>query len=576
MDTKYSSEKNIQILIALIKAHNIKRVVTSPGGTNMMLNASLMYDGHFEMYSAVDERSAAYIACGMAAESNEPVMLTCTGATASRNYYPGLTEAFYRKLPILVVTGTQDLRRLGNLYDQVIDRSQQPKDLVIFSTYIPTVRDDVDAKNAALRINQAISALTLNGGGPSHINLETCYSRDLSVTSLPDVKVIRRFTIDDELPAIPNGKIAIFVGAHKIFSNELTKIIDEFCYKHNSVVFCDHVSNYKGEYRQINALLKTKAAKCLKNIRLVIHIGEVSGDHFSMGFEGEEVWRVNNDGQLRDRFGKLTCMFNMSEKSFFEYYKDKNIQEGNDFITECKKEYDSLINSIPELPLSNIWMAQHLSKRLPLNCCIHFGILTSLRSWNFFEINKSISSACNVGGFGTDGMISSLLGASLVNPCRLYFGVVGDLAFFYDMNTLGNRHFGNNVRILLVNNGKGCEFTHHLNAGHIFKDDVNPYIAAAGHNGNQSSTLVRDFSRNLNFEYLSAKTKKEFLSHLDKFTNPQITKSCVFEVFTKDFDENEALRLITLKDEVTQLKDKMKEKIKGIVGVNMINCLKNK
>lgn len=59
------------------------------------------------------------MACGMAEESGEPVMITCTGATAARNYMPGLTEAYYRKLPILVVTGTQDLRRLGNLYDQV-------------------------------------------------------------------------------------------------------------------------------------------------------------------------------------------------------------------------------------------------------------------------------------------------------------------------------------------------------------------------------------------------------------------------------------------------------------------------
>ena len=55
--------------------------------------------------------SAAYMACGMAEESGEPVVLTCTGATAARNYMPGLTEAFYRKLPLLVVTGTQDLRR---------------------------------------------------------------------------------------------------------------------------------------------------------------------------------------------------------------------------------------------------------------------------------------------------------------------------------------------------------------------------------------------------------------------------------------------------------------------------------
>ena len=62
MNTNYSSEKAIQILIALLKKHGIKKVIACPGGTNMMLNANLMYDGDFEMYSCDDERSAAYMA----------------------------------------------------------------------------------------------------------------------------------------------------------------------------------------------------------------------------------------------------------------------------------------------------------------------------------------------------------------------------------------------------------------------------------------------------------------------------------------------------------------------------------
>ena len=97
----YSSERSIQLLISLLKQHNIKKIVASPGTTNLSFVASLQQDSWFEMYSSVDERSAAYIACGMAAELGEPVVLTCTGATASRNYISGLTEAYYRKLPVL-------------------------------------------------------------------------------------------------------------------------------------------------------------------------------------------------------------------------------------------------------------------------------------------------------------------------------------------------------------------------------------------------------------------------------------------------------------------------------------------
>lgn len=126
MDFYYSSNENVQILVALLKAHGIKRVIASPGTTNLELMVSLQHDDFFEMYSCVDERSAAYMACGLATETNEPVVITCTEATASRDYYPGLTEAFHRKLPILAVTGLHDYKYIGQLEPQVIDRRVSP------------------------------------------------------------------------------------------------------------------------------------------------------------------------------------------------------------------------------------------------------------------------------------------------------------------------------------------------------------------------------------------------------------------------------------------------------------------
>ena len=81
-------------MIALLKANNIRKIIASPGATNKRSSLRYSRDPYFEIYSSVDERSAAYMACGLAAESGEPVVLSCTGATASRNYLPGLTEAF--------------------------------------------------------------------------------------------------------------------------------------------------------------------------------------------------------------------------------------------------------------------------------------------------------------------------------------------------------------------------------------------------------------------------------------------------------------------------------------------------
>ena len=101
MDGKYySSERSVQLLISLLKQHGIKKIVASPGTTNLSFVASLQQDEWFEVYSSVDERSAAYLACGMAEESGEPVVLSCTGATASRNiescrYWPSRARRIF-------------------------------------------------------------------------------------------------------------------------------------------------------------------------------------------------------------------------------------------------------------------------------------------------------------------------------------------------------------------------------------------------------------------------------------------------------------------------------------------------
>ena len=52
----YTAERNAQILIALMKAHGIRKVIVSPGATNMCFAGSLQSDPYFELYSSVDER----------------------------------------------------------------------------------------------------------------------------------------------------------------------------------------------------------------------------------------------------------------------------------------------------------------------------------------------------------------------------------------------------------------------------------------------------------------------------------------------------------------------------------------
>ena len=238
----YTDERNAQIVISLLKAHNIKKVIASPGTTNICLVASMMNDEWFEMYSAPDERSAGYIACGMAAESGEPVVISCTGATASRNYMPALTEAFYRKLPVVAITSSRRSYRIGHNYDQVTDRSQLPKDVARISVQVPLVYDEESEWADIIAVNKALLELNHHGGGPVHINLETNYSLNYQVKELPGARAIYRIMNADNPPQIDKDKkIAVYIGNHRRWSERLTEALERFCETNNAIVICDKV-----------------------------------------------------------------------------------------------------------------------------------------------------------------------------------------------------------------------------------------------------------------------------------------------------------------------------------------------
>ena len=580
----YSNEKNIQLLISLLKQFRINKIIVSPGATNVTFVGSVQQDSFFEIYSCVDERSAAYMACGMAAELGEPVVLSCTGATSSRNYMPALTEAYYRKLPILTVTSTQDIRRVGHMIAQVTDRSVKPNDTFVHAEYIPTCENETAVWDATIRLNRAILALNHHGGGPVHINLATNFSRDFSVKELPVAKCIRRYILGEEFPELPLGKIGILVGNHLPWSSSLTDTVNQFCKIYGAVVFCEHASNYTGPYRVYNAIVNQQKSysKSTFQTDVLIHIGEVSGyGNCSAGFKTHEVWRINEDGELRDPYHKLTRVFEMKEEDFFKKYinlSGERIEQqkiGKEWLDQCHSEYNKLQSHIPDLPFSNIWIAQQTANRLPDGCSLHIGILNSLRAWNMFEVPISIqgSGFVNTGGFGIDGCMSSMIGGAIVHPEKLHFLIIGDLAFFYDINVLGNRHVGNNVRILLVNNGKGTEFRNYDHPAAQFGEDADKYMAAAGHYGNKSQSLIRHFAEDLGYEYLQAFSKEDYLNHLSKFISPILTnKPILFEVFTNNEDESNALKIMNTL--ITDSSTKIKQTIRSVLPDCVIGSIK--
>ena len=553
-----------------MKAHGIRKVIASPGTTNICLIASIQNDPFFEIYSSPEERSAAYIACGMAAESCEPVAISCTGATASRNYLPALTEAYYRKLPILAITSSRKSYRIGHNFDQVTDRTLLPRDVAKISVQMPLVYDHESEWACVIAANKAMLELKHHGCGPVHINLETNYSRVYDVKEILPVRAIYRYQINESFPEIKHDKIGIFVGAHLKWDDKLTQAVEKFCEKYNAVVLHDHISNYTGRYGILANLdaIQKKHIAIFRNLDLLIHLGDITASNYFL--KVKEVWRVNLDGELRDTYGKLTKVFECEEQDFFEKYNEMNIENKNiSFFKECDKDVNNVKSNQLDLPFSNAWVASQTAHKLPKNSVLHLGIQNSLRFWNFFDTTPNVLCYSNTGGFGIDGSISSAVGASLASPNKLIFCVLGDLAFFYDLNSLGNRHIKNNLRILLINNGRGTEFKLSGNPGAMFGSETDRFIAAAGHYGNKSQDLVKHFAEDLGFKYLCAKNKEEYLTYLDYFVNPLYReRSIIYEVFTDSLDEDKALTLISEAEcnNLIAVRQNAKELVKGFLG----------
>lgn len=545
----YTDEKNAQIVIALLKAHGIRDMVLSPGATNDVFVLSVQGDPDFTLYSAVDERHAGYLACGITQESGKPVVINCTGATASRNYMSALTEAYYRKLPILAITSSQHSSHIGNMYPQMTDRIHLPSDIVNLSVQCPIPHTDEEERDCELKVNRAILELTHRGGGPVHINLETSFNGSYTVDVLPKVRKMGRvMPTDDTWPSISAAtKVLVWIGSHKPFTGKEKAALSSFVKSNNTVVIGDITSNYDGLIRSAELCYQkgfgiNPAFSTLKP-DLIIHVGEISGDYATFGWlkGAAPVWRVSEDGELRDFLGGLEMVFEMTEETFFSHYVKEKATEG-DYAQSWKSKAEEVVALQTDLDFSAMWIAKTLSPKIPEGSNLHLGILNPLRCWNMTGVNIEHGYS-TVGGFGIDGGTSSMIGTSLANPNRLNFGVFGDLSFFYDLNSIGSRHIGKNLRILVINNGEGGEF---LVPGNVYEnancgERVHDFISARGHFGAKSSVLLKHFAEDLGFKYMSASTKDEFLAAYEEFLTQKLDYSIIFECFTSAEGDRRAL-----------------------------------
>lgn len=575
----YSELKVYQIIIALLKKYGISHCVLSAGSRNVPFVHSIEEDPDFHCYSVVDERSAGYFALGLAQELHEPVVISCTSSTATCNYWPPVAEAYYQGVPIIVLTSDRDPEMLGQWEDQMIDQVGMYDRHVRKSVNLPIINNRDDEIYCQRLINEALLELNHHGTGPVHINVPMkSYNNSFNVKELPQVTKIERLCLDDskshwdnQIARLKKAKrILITCGQNSYVSPALQNALSEFFKKYNCAISIEYMSNIDlDEGLNLNVCMDSRYVIPKKVKELLPDIVISFGGNIFSGikeqlrkFAGQfEHWLIQEDGRVVDLYKSITTIFECKPEYFFQYcldIVDDNSKNDRHYYNEIKCYVDSVV--YPEFPWSHVYVIKEVVEKIPSESILHLSINDSIRITNFFKLNPKIKTYANIGTHGIDGCLSSFLGQAAVSQNQSYL-IIGDLAFFYDMNALRLRHINNNVHILLINNEGGSEF--YFNR--MWKNKASDLHTTARHH-----TKAEGWVKSNDFIYLSACDKTSLKEALEQFMRDDLEKPVFLEVFTEMKSDAEVIYkffdLSRPKDAQSELIRRSKEWVKATIG----------
>ncbi len=152
--------------------HGVKQAVICPGSRNAPIILAFARHPKIKTFVIPDERSAGFIALGMAQSSDNLVVIVCTSGTASANLYPAIMEAFYQQVSLLILTADRPPEWIDQQDGQTIRQQNIYQNQVLGSYQFPVSFDHEDAVwHAEKMVSEAIIKATGFSKGPIHINI---------------------------------------------------------------------------------------------------------------------------------------------------------------------------------------------------------------------------------------------------------------------------------------------------------------------------------------------------------------------------------------------------------------------
>lgn len=464
-------------LTALLIAHGICDIVVCPGSRNGTIVHNLHEAGqHFRLHPVTDERSAAFVALGIALARRRPSAVCVTSGSALLGCLPAVAEAYYRQLPLLVISADRPPHCINQLDGQTLPQNGA------LLPYCATMQltephTAAEALHNNRLINEALLSLGRNGGRPAHINVPVSEPMfRFHTPQLPDERVIREYhpapaaPLPEELTeAIRSARLpALLIGQYE--GSDLREVTTSLDRSHRMLVLPEIISDVPGSLR-MNAFDSLDENETALLPDVIVQIG---GNFIHKRFKqllrntGCRVVRIGQEDYLPDTFGHLTAVVRSSALPALEQLAD-TIRPDNEAVRHAQEHLDAAAKArradlqqalCTDSGLSLPGAVELLRRSLEdfdAPFTFHLANSSAVRAAARIFPSGGCTFYCNRGVNGIEGSLSTAVGFAL-NRTELQFVLIGDLSFFYDVNVLGAAGLPANLRILLLNNGHGAIF----------------------------------------------------------------------------------------------------------------------
>lgn len=490
MDT---ADGNCRELLDVLMAQGVSTIVLSPGSRNTPLLIGASAREGLRKYMINDERTAAFTALGISLASHKPVALACTSGTALYNYAPAVAEAYYQRIPLIVITADRPMQWIGQDDSQTLVQPGALDKIVKKSFDIPArsvtprlpegrLFDDEQTWYVNRVVNEAVLTATTGIPDPVHINIQLDNPLNRTVPYKEgNPRTVSHYESAGTLSPPLCEKIAKYLRNKKILvvagfmqpDHNLNRALDGFLETSGAMLMAETISNlHIGRHErafEIDSVLRLMQGYQKEQLRpdVIISIGGslVSRKlkEFLRDCTGAEHWTLADTALSADCFQRLDRHFDSPPAAFFgrigremRRWEQGSGHSYHDAWMAVKGLLaESQTTGVPTW--SELLVFDHILDTMPDRWNLFLSNGTPVRYAQIMMKSMPHACYCNRGVSGIDGTNATAFGASLAYKGTTLL-ITGDMSFSYCPEILNLARLGGDLRIVVINNAGGGIF----------------------------------------------------------------------------------------------------------------------